>query len=296
MASNLSKISLNIAIVASWIVLIPTAGFAGLAWGSVSLARVARHQLKCEIREAKSRKIIKSSSPRKFRTFILFSLLPQELQLAIWKLAFQDVGPRTVKLQLYWWQYKVPPSGCRDYLGSVLTAHHKYKAKIPAFLHTCRASREVALEKYKLSFAKLLQGRPVYFDIDKDTLWLVGGRSQILSFPIRLIGMDGFRNLIITPSKEILGHNSVETSFEPLSTWFIEFLRGTKGPKKHIQIVLEKTDRIIHDSYSTDAQLLYNALMETFSRSPVYSEFYYRWYPSIKVVNRDQLDFGGGHW
>ncbi|KAJ8059273.1 hypothetical protein OCU04_012238 [Sclerotinia nivalis] len=84
--------------------------------------------------------------------------------------------------------------------------------------------------------------------------------------------MDGFRNLIITPSEWIRDHNSVETSFEPYSTWFDEFLHGTKGPKKHIQIVLEKTDRILQGTDSTDAQVLYDTLMETFSRSPTLEE------------------------
>ncbi|CAD6445786.1 0309963f-dce6-49f0-88c1-ae2e8a797d1f [Sclerotinia trifoliorum] len=231
-----------------------------------------------------------------FRTFILFNSLPKELQLTIWKLALQDVGPRTVKLRLCWWEYKVPTTGCRDYLGSILTARQKYKAKIPSLLHTCQDSREVALKVYKLSFAKLLQDRPVYFDIEKDTLWVSGGCRQNFRFPVRLIGMDGFRNLIITPSSRgFIGHNSAITSFEPLSTWLNEFLLGTKGPKKHVQIVHQE-DRMFSTVDDTDAQLLYNGFMRVFNKQQIHSEIDHRYYPSITVVRRDNLDFGGGHW
>ncbi|TGO44139.1 hypothetical protein BCON_0593g00020 [Botryotinia convoluta] len=209
---------------------------------SRALSLIAHSGIKSRIREAKSRKLIKSSCPKNFHTFTLFKLLPRELQSAVWKFALQDIKPRTVKLELYWWQYKVPQSGSRDFLGTILTARHKYKAKIPILLYICHDSREVAQKKYKLSFEKLLQGRPMYFDIEQDTLWVVGGRDHCRAFPLRLLGMDGFRNLIITPPPRQISIDAPETSFEPLQKWLSRLFSRSEGGTMHIQIVLEQKD------------------------------------------------------
>ncbi|KAF5875529.1 uncharacterized protein Bfra_003982 [Botrytis fragariae] len=212
------------------------------------LGLIAHSIIKSRIREMKSRKMIKSSCPKKFRTFTLFNSLPRELQLAVWKHALHDIEPRTVKLKLYWWQYKVGGSEVREFLGSILTAQHEYKANIPALLHVCHDSREVAQTKYKLSFGKLLQRRPVYFDIERDTLWVVGGRDHCEAFPLRLLTMDGFQNLIITPSPRQLSIGATETSFEPLKQWLDRL------------IVLEPVDRIENDISNTNAERLCEAV------------------------------------
>ncbi|KAF7895786.1 uncharacterized protein EAF01_009748 [Botrytis porri] len=251
------------------------------------LGLVAHSEIKSHIREAKSRKSIKSSSPRNFRTFKMFKFLPKELQSAVWNFALQEIEPRTVKLQLYWWQYKVYRSGSRDFLGSILTAKHKYKAKIPALLHICQDSRDIAQKKYKLSFGKLLQGRPVYFDIERDTLWVVGGRDHCREFPLRLLGMEGFQNLIITPSPRHLCINAPATSNEPLQQWLDRLVSCSIAANMRIQIVLEQVDRIDKGIGETNAERLCDAV-----RNLSIHDFH----PSVEIVLRERLDFGGGLW
>ncbi|KAF7870214.1 uncharacterized protein EAF02_009404 [Botrytis sinoallii] len=127
-------------------------------YGGKCLSLIAHSGIKSRIREAKSRKMIKSSRPKSFRAFKMFKFLPKELQLAIWKYALDDIEPRTVKLKLYWWQYKVNRPEVREFLGSILTARHEYKANIPALLYICHDSREIAQKRYKLSFGNYCKG------------------------------------------------------------------------------------------------------------------------------------------
>ncbi|TGO36409.1 hypothetical protein BHYA_0125g00040 [Botrytis hyacinthi] len=248
------------------------------------LSTIAHSGIKSRIREAKSRKMIKTSRPKNFRTFKMFKFLPKELQLAVWKYALYDFEPRTVKLKLYWWEYKVGRAEVREFLGSILTAQHEYKANIPALFHICHDSREIAQKKYKLSFGKLLQGRPVYFDIEQDTLWVVGGRDHCKAFPLRLLSMVGFRNLIITPSPRQLSIWATETSFEPMKQWLDELASGSIVDNIRIQIVLEPVDRIDNGAGNTKAELLCEAV-----RSLGIKNFL----PYVEVVRREKLDFEG---
>ncbi|KAF7881499.1 hypothetical protein EAF00_011868 [Botryotinia globosa] len=246
------------------------------------LSSIAHSGIKSHIREAKSRKMIKTSRPKNFRTFKMFKLLPKELQLAVWKYGLHDVEPRTIKLKLYWWDYKVHRAEFRDFLGSILTAQHEYKANIPALLHICHDSREIAQKKYKLSFGKLLQGRPVYFDIEQDILWVVGGRDHCREFPLRLLSMDGFRNLIITPSPSHIPIDSLATSTEPLQKWLDRLVSGSRVVNIRIQIVLEPVDRIDNDVGNTKAERLCEAVQSLGIEN---------FLPTVEVVRRERLDF-----
>lgn len=251
------------------------------------LSSIAHFGIKSSIREARFRRLIKSSSPKKFRSFTKFNSLPKELQLAIWKLALQNIDPRIVKLQLYWWKEKVLQSGTQNFLGSTLTARQKYTANIPALLHTSHDSREIAQMKFKLSFGELLQGRPVYFDIEGDTLWVVGGQQHCKIFPLRLLGMDGFRNLIITPSRNNLRIDAPATSIEPLQEWIDQLVSRSRGVNIRIQIVIEEKDRLDPLLNNTNAERLFRAVQALGIR-----EFH----PLVQVVHRERLDFGGGLW
>ncbi|TEY83843.1 hypothetical protein BOTCAL_0024g00010 [Botryotinia calthae] len=214
------------------------------------LSAIAHSGIKSSIREARFRKLIKSSSPKKFRAFTKFNSLPKELQSAIWKLALMDIDPRTKVLQ----------SGTQNFLGFILTARQKYKANIPALLHTSHGSREIAQEKFKLSFGELLQGRPVYFDIEGDTLWVVGGQKHCQIFPLALLGMGGFRNLIITPSRTNIRIDAPATSIEPLQEWIDQLVSRSRGVNIRIQIVIEKKDRLDHFPNNTNAERLFSAV------------------------------------
>ncbi|KAF7920971.1 hypothetical protein EAE99_007823 [Botrytis elliptica] len=258
---------------------IPVASF----YSGRYLSLIAHSGIKSRIREAKSRKIIKSSPPKSFRAFKLFKFLPKELQLAIWKYALDDIEPRTVKLKLYWWQYKVNRPEVREFLGSILTARHEYKANIPTLLHICHDSREIAQKRYKLSFGKLLQGRPVYFDIEQDTLWVVG-RDHCQDFPLRLLSMDGFRNLIVTPSPGNIDLISYATSTEPLQQWLDRLAAASSVVNIRIQIVLEEVDRLEYSAGNTRAERLCEKV-----RSLGIKNFL----PTVEVVRRERLDFSG---
>lgn len=252
----------------------------GLLWTSSKIAELAHHRLTFRRREARLRKVIKSSSPKGFRTFTVFGSLPKELQLAIWELAVQDIGPRTIKLQLFWWGYKVPKFGYSNILGTVVTARQKYKTEIPQLLRACHDAREVAQRRYKLSFGKLLQGRPVYFNIDTDTLWVTSRRDA--KFPIELLAMDGWHSLIITSSEKVLPVR--ETRRQSLVEWRKNFFRNG-GHKKRIQVVWTKGSLFSKD----DAKIVKEAIDSTFADEDIAANA-----PPVTIVCRDELDFRGG--
>jgi hypothetical protein len=86
-------------------------------------------------------------------TFTLFSNLPTELQIMIWRCAIPD--PRII--QLYY----------RNGDFSL------YGARPPPVLHTYRTSREEALTVFERAFAR--NDKQIYFDFAHDTLHLANG-------------------------------------------------------------------------------------------------------------------------
>jgi len=104
--------------------------------------------------------------PEPLDHFTLFPKLPAELQLKVWGYASQSIAPRSLIVQsanIHLWFTETHRSSIIE----------RYQARclqpIPALIHTCHDSREVALKIYRPSFADRLN-RPVYFNPSKDTL------------------------------------------------------------------------------------------------------------------------------
>jgi hypothetical protein len=94
--------------------------------------------------------------------FTLFPKLPTEIQLKIWKLAMP--GPRLIKIG-HRPQFATRPSGSVDMF-------YQKSQKIPTpLLHTCRETRAMVLKTIKPRF-RLSSRHPIYFDFEKDTLFL----------------------------------------------------------------------------------------------------------------------------
>jgi len=93
--------------------------------------------------------------------FTLFSKLPQELRDEIWEFALP--APRVLKV------FKASP---------LLVGHQGFTSrygidtyKLPTqLLHVSREARQVALQRYQLSFTGLIYGGPIYFDYERDCL------------------------------------------------------------------------------------------------------------------------------
>jgi hypothetical protein len=96
--------------------------------------------------------IMSSKINRDDLTFTLFSDLPTELQIKIWRHALP--GPRIIQLH---------------YLNGTFSFHG---ACPPPLLHTCRISREVALSIFEPAFTRDGQRVPIYIDLAHDTLYL----------------------------------------------------------------------------------------------------------------------------
>ena len=95
-------------------------------------------------------------------TFTSFPKLPAELQNQIWSDALP--GPKVVTISL---------KHGYNRRGRPATQCHVSKAPIHllSILHTCYASRTVALKRYRVTFEKQLR-RPIYFDFNNDVLHL----------------------------------------------------------------------------------------------------------------------------
>jgi len=83
----------------------------------------------------------------------------------IWHLAIYDVKPRIVKVE----EGTIPSTRQSTYFRRrqfISTCH------IPGVLHACRASRNLALRRWKLSFAAGRQPPKIFFDFSCDTLFI----------------------------------------------------------------------------------------------------------------------------
>ena len=110
---------------------------------------------------------IPASSAVGLKSFTLFSALPAELRIIIWRLS---PSPRVVEL-----------------LQSTYNTGFYSKAPFPAALMTCQESREAVLPLYPKCFNAFNRSARVLFNFEIDTLYL--DKSQI--FPIRqfLVGI-----------------------------------------------------------------------------------------------------------
>jgi hypothetical protein len=96
--------------------------------------------------------------------FPCFGHLPLEIRLLIWKYARPD--PRVVRLA---WS-KLPPKAPAWSSCPELWRTNYSEAPIPAMLHACSESRQVALKWYRLALEHCSTEPHVYFDFSADFL------------------------------------------------------------------------------------------------------------------------------
>ncbi|KAE9376171.1 hypothetical protein N431DRAFT_454737 [Stipitochalara longipes BDJ] len=105
--------------------------------------------------------------------FILFPKFSKEIRDMIWKFAIP--GPRVVNIFLR--QCKTP----EQRLHPEKPIRPKAESVTPAMLHTCRESRQIALQSYQPAFEEFLRERPVYFDWSRDYLYFDEGETFLES-------------------------------------------------------------------------------------------------------------------
>ncbi|KAI1823096.1 hypothetical protein F4861DRAFT_346808 [Xylaria intraflava] len=115
-------------------------------------------------------------------SFILFSLLPAELRLHIWRLSCH---PRVVEVS-----YDPEKDRCTT------------TASLPAVLQACHEARSEALRLYKRSFSTVSHEPKIYFCRDMDILYIprppsMGYDDSSRSFTDLIRDTDGVENLAI---------------------------------------------------------------------------------------------------
>jgi hypothetical protein len=100
------------------------------------------------------------------RTFTSFMRLPVELRDMVWELQLPD--PRTITIT-----EDVVHKSLDD---PDLRIAKAAKTPVPTLLHICKESRDFALRFYRLSFEIELAGRPIYFDFERDLLFIPSER------------------------------------------------------------------------------------------------------------------------
>jgi hypothetical protein len=98
------------------------------------------------------------------REFGLFAQLPQEIQDLVWKSAIDSIGPRVVEIKKRY--YNGFTSSC----------------PIPNVLHACRASRQLALKRWKPSLAMKDGPARILFDSSMDILFFGRYYTYIVGF------------------------------------------------------------------------------------------------------------------
>jgi hypothetical protein len=89
--------------------------------------------------------------------------LPVELRDMVWEL--QLPGPRTIKIL---------EGTLRDGRRTAGAA----RVLVPTLLHICKESRDFALRFYRLSFENQLRHKPIYFDCERDLLFIPNERQM----------------------------------------------------------------------------------------------------------------------
>jgi hypothetical protein len=99
------------------------------------------------------------------RKFCLFGNLPVEVQNMIWQIAIYDVKPRIVQVK----ENSIPSTRRSTYFNrrEFISA-----CPIPGVLHACRASRSLALRRWRQSFAASRQPAKIFFDFSCDILFI----------------------------------------------------------------------------------------------------------------------------
>jgi 2EXR family len=124
----------------------------GIYTGMIIKPKDSQHN--CQLKQTKL--------PPPLTTFTCFGRLPAELRVLIWELARH--GPRVVRLA---WSKDPPKAPSWSRFPELYRANYS-SAPIPAMLHACSESRQVALKWYQLLFGVRAAPARVYFDPETD--------------------------------------------------------------------------------------------------------------------------------
>jgi hypothetical protein len=108
-------------------------------------------------------------------TFPQFKHFPKEVQTMVWKAAIDAEEPRVVEIR----ETAVPCT--RKSLYSRKTGFTS-ECPIPSVLHACHASRELALKRWRLSWAMRYQTPKIFFDFATDTLYFKNNHVHMMRF------------------------------------------------------------------------------------------------------------------
>jgi 2EXR family len=99
------------------------------------------------------------------KEFSLFTQLPPEIQNLIWKSAIDSIGSRVVEIRTCYYRNEFTSS-----------------CPIPNVLHACRASRQLALKRWKPSLAMKEGPARILFDSSRDILFFECHCTRLIDF------------------------------------------------------------------------------------------------------------------
>jgi len=124
-------------------------------------------------------------------TFTLFSGLPPEIQNMIWQTAIDSVRPRVVEVTE---RIALKSKSRRSKYGRKV--EFVSSCPIPGVLHACRASRSLALTRWRLSFAARYQEPKIFFDFGNDVLFFNEYYSSARRFGEYMSSMRNFADAV----------------------------------------------------------------------------------------------------
>jgi hypothetical protein len=177
-------------------------------------------------------------------SFPKFPKLPPELRNTIWEMMLPP--PRVIRILAHWEENTSQP-------GAQLKAED---ASVPVVLHVNKESRGSAERFYTLTFWNQLQRGPIYFDFNRDTMFLP--READLNYFTTNISMDPEITIEDSVRYVAYGQEIVDTQLLKVFRWFskMETLAVRKLPEMLEKIppgqqgLIERTEKDYEERFS----------------------------------------------
>jgi hypothetical protein len=177
-------------------------------------------------------------------SFPKFSKLPPELRNTIWEMMLPP--PRVIRILAYWEENTSQP-------GAQLKAED---ASVPVVFHVNKESRGSAERFYTLTFGNQLHRGPIYFDFNRDTMFLP--READLNYFSTNISMNPEITIEDSVRYVAYGQEIVDTQLLKVFRWFskMETLAVRKLPEMLEKIppgqqgLIERTEKDYEERFS----------------------------------------------
>jgi hypothetical protein len=174
------------------------------------------------------------------RTFHRFPDLPPETRVNIWKQALSDIDCKAIRVII---NFDLDHPGAiisspryaenlsdldeedSDYnsdFGSTGEATAQRQGPIPAMLHVCRESRDIALSRYRLDLYSSIPGEnTTWWNPQEDTVYLPSFEYAYIKWEILRTSLFSVQHLALPLKWELLNGFAYQFSMNSLYEWFL---------------------------------------------------------------------------